>query len=239
MTTSLQHLLSQYDAVLVLDTETSGLDFRRDEIIEFAAVVLQLQDGQCACVQEYDELIQLSPNKRLDPKITALTGISEEDLCTRGIEKQALCHDIARMLAENTLIVAYNAHFDLSFLFHLLYRYGMHGCLRNKDKLDLLTVYKDRRDYPHKLKDAIVAYDLQDRVVNSHCAIDDVKATVEVIKAMAAECDDLEQYRNLFGYHPKYGVQDARISSVRYLPQSYARTKKLYETAALCGTDAT
>lgn len=226
---SLQQLFSQYDSVVVLDTETSGLDFQRDEIIEFACVCLGLENGQLVTLREYDQLIRLSPGKRLDPYITNLTGISEADLMARGIEKQHLCTDIFQMLSGNALIVAYNAHFDLSFLFYLLQRENLVGCLRGKDKLDLLTVYKDRRDYPHKLKDAIAAYHLQDRVVNSHCAIDDVKATVEVMKEMDAECDDLQQYINLFGYNPKYGVQGARISSVRYLPQSYYRQKKLYE----------
>lgn len=225
----LLHLLSRYDTALVLDTETSGLNFRRDEIIEFAAVTLKAADGKCVCVREYDELIRLSPGTRLNPKITELTGISEADLLSRGIEKEALCRELAEMLAGNTLIVAYNAHFDLSFMFHLLSRYQMSQCLQGKDKLDLLTVYKDRREYPHKLKDAIVAYGLEGKVVNSHCAIDDVKATVEVMNAMASECDDLERYLNLFGYNPKYGVQDARISSVRYLPQSYYHSQKLYE----------
>lgn len=226
---SLQQLFSRYDSVLVLDTETSGLDFQQDEIIEFAGVRLQPANGQCIAVQEYDQLIRMSPGKQLDPYITRLTGISALDLQTRGIEKRQLCQDISQMLAGNVLIVAYNAHFDLSFMFYLLQRENLTACLRGKDKLDLLTVYRDRRDYPHKLKDAIAAYRLQDRVVNSHCAIDDVKATVEVMKEMAAECDDLHLYLNLFGYNPKYGVQGSKISSVRYLPQPYIRQKKLYE----------
>jgi DNA polymerase-3 subunit epsilon len=229
MNQPLHSLLSRYSAVMVLDTETSGLNFRRDEIIEFSAVLLQEVGGQCTITREYDQLIRLSEGTRLDPKITDLTGICEHDLLTRGIDKQTLCADLAQMLSGNTLIVAYNAHFDLSFMYYLLQREQQAECLRGKDKLDLLTVYKDRRDYPHKLKDAIAAYGLQDRVVNSHRAIDDVKATVEVMKEMTQECDDLCCYLNLFGYNPKYGVQGARISSVRYLPQPFYHEKKLYE----------
>lgn len=223
---------AQYDRIMVLDTETSGLNFQRDEIIEFACVCLRAQDGDWVQVEEYDELVRMTKGRRLAPQITQLTGISEADLAQRGIEKAQLCTDLRRMLEGNVLMVAYNAHFDLSFLFWLLHRAQMADCLRGKDKLDLLTVYKDRRDFPHKLKDAIAAYGLQDRVVNSHCAIDDVKATVEVMRSMRAECDDLQHYVNLMGYNPKYGVQGARISSVRYLPQGYSRRQKLYEQAA-------
>lgn len=85
------------------------------------------------------------------------------------------------------------------------------------DWLDSLTVYKDRRPYPHKLANAILAYGLEDKVQNSHRAIDDVLALFEVLKAMDAERDDLASYVNLFGYNPKYGVSGRRIVGVRYL----------------------
>jgi DNA polymerase-3 subunit epsilon len=47
---------------------------------------------------------------------------------------------------------------------------------------------------------------------------------------MWKEMDDLVHYVNLFGYNPKYGVSGSKISSVKYLPQGYERTKRLYET---------
>ena len=133
------------------------------------------------------------------------------------------------MFAGNTLLLAYNAHFDLSFLFYLLSRSGDLSALKGKDKLDLLTVYKDRRPYPHKLCNAIEAYNLSGQVVNSHRAIDDVLATVAVMEAMGREKDDLARYLNLFGYNPKYGISGKPIGSVTYKPQPYNPTAPLYE----------
>ena len=92
-------------------------------------------------------------------------------------------------------------------------------------------MYRDRRDYPHKLENAISAYGLEDRAVNSHRAIDDARAAALLLEAMAAERDDLEQYIDLFGSHPKYGVSGRKISSVTYRPQPYDRRKPLYELA--------
>jgi DNA polymerase-3 subunit epsilon len=89
------------------------------------------------------------------------------------------------------------------------------------DYLDSLTVYKDRRAYPHKLANAIVAYKLEDKVHNSHRAIDDVAALVEVCKAMDNERADLLTYVNVFGYNPKYGVSGRRIAGVTYWPQQF------------------
>ena len=221
-------LFQKYDRLVLFDTETTGLNFSRDEIIEFAAVVVERQNGEIVVTQEYDQLITLAPGSTVPPEIERLTGISNQDILDRGIPKEQLCRDIAQMIAGNTLMLAYNAHFDLSFLFYLLLRSGDPAILKGKDKLDLLTVYKDRRSFPHKLCNAIEAYGLSDKVVNSHRAVDDVLATVEVMKCMALEKADLECYVNLFGYNPKYGISGKAIGSVTYKPQRYDPTEPLY-----------
>lgn len=231
---SLTSLKPYCDSILVLDTETSGLSFSGDEIIEFSAVKLCWDGEEAVVAAETDEFIRRTNDRALDPRIVGLTGITDELLRTEGISKQAICTLLAELLTPRTLIVAYNAQFDLLFLYHLLDRYGDAHLLQNQPKLDLLTVYRDRRAYPHRLCNAIEAYGLQDRVCNSHRAIDDVRATVEVLRAMAAERNDLERYINLFGYSRKYGVSGKRISSVRYLPQGYEPTVPLYETQAVC-----
>ena len=222
-------LFETYDKLFLFDTETTGLLYSRDEIIEFAAVVLERRDGQVVVTEEYDQLITLSPGSFVPAQIEALTGITNQDIREKGIPKTRVCCDIARMMAGNTLLLAYNAHFDLSFLFYLLLRDGDPKILKGKDKLDLLTVYKDRRSYPHKLCNAIDAYDLTGKVVNSHRAVDDVLATMEVMKCMEAERDDLCRYINLFGYNPKYGISGKPIGSITYKPQSFDPVAPLYQ----------
>ena len=222
-------LFDTYDRLLLIDTETTGLDFARDEIIEFSAVALERADGQVKTVLEYDQLVSLSPGGFVPANIEKLTGISTMDIRQRGLPKTRVCRDIAEMIRGNTLLLAYNAHFDLSFLFYMLLRDGDPTVLKGKDKLDLLTVYKDRHAYPHKLCNAIEVYGLSGSVVNSHRAIDDVIATVAVMKAMEAEKEDLKRYVNLFGYNPKYGVGGKPIGSVTYKPQPYNPACPLYE----------
>ena len=224
---ALESLFEKYDRLVIFDTETTGLSFNRDEIIEFAAVVVEQRDGQPVVLEEYDELITLSPGGFVPPVIVELTGITNEDIRERGIPKTRLCCDIARMISGNTLLLAYNAHFDLSFLYYLLLRDGDPMILKGKDKLDLLTVYKDRHPYPHKLCNAIDVYGLTGKVCNSHRAVDDVLATVAVMEEMEKEQDDLMNYVNLFGFNPKYGVDGKPIGSVTYKPQPYNPTKAL------------
>ena len=226
---NLEKLFSKYDRLVLFDTETTGLSSIRDEIIEFAAVVVEQVNGVPTVVREYDELIALSPGGYVPLNIQELTGISTQDLRERGLPKTRVCRDIAEMIQGNTLLLAYNAHFDLCFLFYMLLRDGDPAILKGKDKLDLLTVYKDRRPYPHKLCSAIEAYGLAGKVVNSHRAVDDVIATVAVMKEMEKEKDDLHRYVNLFGYNPKYGVDGKPIGSVTYKPQPYNPRQPLYE----------
>ena len=221
----MEKFFNTYDRLVLFDTETTGLDFSRDEIIEFSAVVLD----KTGVVREYDELITLSPGGFVPPKIQQLTGITDQDIRERGLPKTRICRDIAEMFQGNVLLLAYNAHFDLSFLYYLLLRHGDPMILKGKDKLDLLTVYKDRRSYPHKLCNAIDAYGLTGKVVNSHRAVDDVIATVAVMGKMEEEKPDLENYVNLFGYLPQFGLDGKPIGSVTYKPQRYDPVKPLYE----------
>ena len=221
-------LFEKYDRLVLFDTETTGLAFSRDEIIEFAAIVVEQRDGEPVVIQEYDELVTLTPGNSVPPVIQNLTGISTQDILERGRSKTRVCRDIGEMMAGNTLLLAYNAHFDLSFLYYMLLRDGDPMILKGKDKLDLLTVYKDRHAFPHKLCNAIEQYGLAGKVVNSHRAVDDVLATLEVMKEMEAEKDDLVCYVNLFGYSPKYGIDGKPIGSVTYKPQGFEPGRALY-----------
>ena len=219
-------LWKQFDRIVVFDTETTGIEFGRDEIIELGAAAFSAE-GETDCM---DLLLRLSPGRTLPPFITQLTGITEEQLEQEGVEKADACEAFCNLLGggERTLLAAYNAQFDLNFLYHFLRPFGRADVLRAPRFLDVLTVYRDRRDFPHKLCNAIEAYGLTG-VENSHRAVDDARAAALLLEAMAAEKDDLLQYVDLFGVHPKYGMSGKKISSVTYCPQPYDRRVPLYE----------
>ena len=218
-------LWNRFDRMLVFDTETTGIDFARDRIIEIGAVALE--GGAEAGGLEL--FLRLPEGRRLDPFIVNLTGITDERLAAEGVGDDEAARAFTELLegAERPLIVAYNAQFDLNFLYGLLQPQGLAGVLKKPRFLDALTVYRDRRDYPHKLENAIAAYCLE--AVNSHRAIDDARAAALLLEAMAEERDDLERYIDLFGVHPKYGRSGRKIASVTYRPQPYDRRRPLYE----------
>lgn len=223
----MERLWQQFDRIVVFDTETTGIEFGRDRVIEIGAVSLE-NGGE---TDSLDVLVRLPEGERLPPVIVNLTGITDEQLAAEGVDQQRAAALFCRLLAgcERPLLVAYNAQFDLNFLYHFLRPCGLAEVLRTPRFLDALTVYRDRRDYPHKLCNAIEAYGLGDTAVNSHRAVDDARATVQLLEAMAAERDDLERYIDLFGTHPKYGLSGRRIASVTYRTQPYQRSCPLYE----------
>ena len=224
----LHSLLSEYDAVVFFDTETTGLDAKENQIIELAAIrVEKWHDGTPYVQSTMDDFIKLPDGELIPERIVELTGITDEMLAESGISAEEAAYKIAHMIRGAVLMVAHNANFDANFLRYLL---------KSKNVgvvcwLDTLTVYKDRRPYPHKLSDAIAAYGLTDQVQNTHRAIDDVDALIAVTDAMATERDDLLRYVNLFGFNPKYGFPVFPIKNVRYVPQPFHNTITTERTA--------
>ena len=219
---NLGSLFARYKGVVIFDTETSGLDPENNQIIELAALRVECAaSGALRLAGRLDDFVKLPDGETLPENIVTLTGITDRILETEGVRPEAAASDFLKLLRPGpVLMVAHNAQFDACFIRELL-RGAQIGRL---DWLDSLTVYKDRRPYPHKLANAIIAYGLEGKVQNSHRAIDDVLALFEVLKAMDEERDDLGSYVNLFGYNPKYGVTGRRIVGVRYEPQGFIKT---------------
>lgn len=220
-------LWEQFDRLVIFDTETTGIEFGRDRIIELGAAAIE-PGGETGGM---DAFIRLPEGRTIPPFVVELTGITNAQLEAEGVSEPEAAEAFRALLegAERPLLVAYNAQFDLNFLYYLLRDCGMVEILRKPRFLDALTVYRDRKDYPHKLCDAIAAYHLEDEAVNSHRAIDDARAAARLLEVMAEEKDDLDRYIDLFGTHPKYGLSGRKISSVTYRTQPYDRRMPLYE----------
>lgn len=215
---NLSDIFQKYAAVVFFDTESC-------QIIELAALRIEQTDrGTLRVAGNMDMFVKLPEGQKIPEKIAELTGITDDMLEAEGIDEAVAAAAFTKLLERDkgpVLLVAHNAQFDLLFVRAMLSRHYGAGLLRNTDYLDSLTVYKDRRAYPHKLANAIVAYKLEDKAQNSHRAIDDVAALFEVCKAMDNERADLLTYVNLFGYNPKYGVSGSRLDGVTYWPQRF------------------
>ncbi len=223
----LDKLFEHCDSIVSIDVETSGLDPRRDEIIELGYLRAVRVGGALIAGDETGMLIRLSPGRRLSGEITRITGITPEQLERSGVEKTDACRVLEDALSGRPLLVAYNAAFDMAFIQCFLSRLGRDSILKSVILLDALTVYRDRRDYPHRLENALAAYSIER--TDAHRAAGDAGATFSLLCAMDRELDDLDRYINLLGYNPKYGVTGSRLPAVRYVPQPFDRRTKAYE----------
>lgn len=97
---------------LALDVETTGLDRETDTIIELAVQRFRFDELGRIVQVGTPRLWREDPQQPLDPRITRLTGLSDEALAGQAID-EAEATDI---LASADLIVAHNAAFDRPFV---------------------------------------------------------------------------------------------------------------------------
>lgn len=202
--------------IIFFDTETTGLNCIDCKIIELA--MLTVENGEI--IEEYDEFIDIG--EPLPPRITEITSITNQMLNDYGVYEEIIAEDLKKRMTPNTLMIAHNAQFDLAFIYFLLKRHfpaEADDIVGSVHWLDTLTVLKDRKEYPHKLVDAVEHYEVEE--VNFHRAIDDTKALFDVTVAMKNERNDLADYVDLFGYNPKYGPGHFTFPFIKYKAQYY------------------
>lgn len=211
-------LLRRFRKIVFFDTETTGLDPEKDQIIELAAVLVTEKGIE----GKIDVFCKLPEGEKLPEKIVELTHITDDMLKENGIPCSEACRAFCNMIHSDSevLLVAHNIQFDLLFTLEMFRRCGATSKLPKVRVIDALTVYRDRTAHEHNLAAAIEHYGLSGRVQNSHRAIDDVLALYEVTKAMAAEYDNLEEYIDLIGYDPKYGILGKKLRQFTYVQQS-------------------
>lgn len=191
--------------VTVFDFETTGTNPEKDRIIEVAAI--RCIDGQI--VSQFQTVVQF--NGELPAKITEITGLTAADLAQGMMED--LAFKILRNLAQDSLLVAHNAAFDLAFLHHWMQRTG--GRTFGNRFIDTCTISRDRHYYPHKLTNMTERYGIE--LTGAHRALNDVIGCWELLKAMHAE-KPVTEWVNKLGYLSKYGPPQWAPAYAELLP---------------------
>jgi DNA polymerase III subunit epsilon len=181
------------DNITVLDFETSGLDPSRERVIEMAAI--RCFGGEI--VSQFNTLIRF--DGVLAPKITEITGITSNDL-VNGMDEETAFRILNRIIGDS-IIVAHNAMFDLSFLHHSLMRLAKRSFTNSF--LDTLTISRARHPYPHNLKEMCNRYGIE--LDGAHRSLNDVYACWKLLEKMNEE-QSVENDLNVLGYMKKFGV---------------------------------
>ena len=173
-------------AIVAFDTETTGLmPFAGDRIIEFAAVVLHLDDeGHVSQREDHSYLV--NPGIPIPRKVTEITGISDGDVVDAP-DFEEVADNIERLLRDS-VTVAHNYPFDLAFLTKEFQRIGRWWPepLAEIDTVDLsIRCFPDAKS--HKLGDVCSRVGVQ--LDGAHRATNDAAACGEVFAALARRND--------------------------------------------------
>ena len=97
---------------ILLDVETTGLDQRKDEIIELGMVKFDyLPDGRIAGLRDVFSSFN-EPSEPIPLEVTALTGITNEMVAGQPIDEAA----VSSFVDEAVIVIAHNASFDRKFV---------------------------------------------------------------------------------------------------------------------------
>lgn len=169
--------------IIVYDTETTGLTLhpsaevrKQPRIIEFACAILDPEDG--AVVETAEMLIH--PECQLPPEIIKITGITDDDL-VGALPFKAHLGQLKRLFSGCDTVMSHNLPFDKAMLFNELARIECEGFPWPSREICTVGLYKDGWGRNPKLKELYAAVQGKP-LAQTHRALDDVKALVEIIQ---------------------------------------------------------
>ena len=191
------------EEIVVFDTETTGLNVFQDDIIEIAAI--RIKGGEVVG-EPLDFYIET------DKPILPMLGDKENPMYAIYHEKMSTgellspSDALRRFLAYvgTSPILGHNANYDYNILDNNLQRYcndtmQAHD-IRCFDSLKLIRLLAPSL-HSYKLESLLETFQLAG--VNSHQAIDDVKATVSLVRLCAEKAREKQAQQAAFIRHPK------------------------------------
>lgn len=182
-----KELCKETGTFFVFDTETTGLNPENSDVIEFAGVKVIVEGGKGLVTEEVDFFID--PGYPLPSDITELTGITDEDVKS-GLDKKAAYEKIKGFFGDSSVIAGYNVGFDIKFIAKLFSENGDE--FKFKSSLDVLKMAREKLPKPHKLINVCDALGVSEKY-QFHRAIDDAKATTDVLFKLLPEYENVEE----------------------------------------------
>lgn len=191
------------EEIVVFDTETTGLNVFQDDIIEIAAI--RIRGGEVVG-EPLDLYIET------DKPILPMLGDKENPMYAIYHEKMSTgellspSDALRRFLAYvgTSPILGHNANYDYNILDNNLQRYCKDTMqahdIRCFDSLKLIRLLAPSL-HSYKLESLLETFQLAG--VNSHQAIDDVKATVSLVRLCAEKAREKQAQQEAFIHHPK------------------------------------
>lgn len=166
------HILDNY---VLLDVETTGLDFNKNELLEIGLIKVEKD----SVIDECDYL--LKPLGGIPKKIELLTGITEKEVNANSIAIEQALKQTMEFIKGN-VIIGYNVNFDCMFLKKACDKHKIKCTIRKIKDVENLAVQKLKDVQDYKLE--TVANKLGIQKKQSHRALDDCRLTLDVMKKL-------------------------------------------------------
>lgn len=174
------------ESYVVIDTETTGLDPSKDELIEVAA--LKICNGEIA--DSFQSLLR--PNQKVSSFVTQLTGITNEMLANAPCAEE-LWNDFLEFVGDN-IIIGHNVRFDINFIYDCSVKYQ--GIPFDNDFVDTLYISRQYiHDIPNHQLSTLADY-FHFSAINAHRALADCEVTNQIylaLKNISSEISDVRQ----------------------------------------------
>lgn len=175
-----------------LDVETTGLDPIRDFIIQLSAVKL---DESLNKIDEFDKIILPASDFTISKKAQETHGYTKEYIKTHGVLIKDIAEEFLNFVGESDIITYNGNNFDIKFIVNDFKQVGFEFSIKNRRFFDSYAM--ECKFNPRNLTSVYEKYTGQ-TFENSHNALSDVYATIEVfknqLKTQKLTIDDIKEW---------------------------------------------
>lgn len=189
---------------IVLDVETTGLDYTKEKMVEFAAI--RLENGKMK--DRFETLI--NPQQHIRKSSIAIHGITEDDVKDAPTEAEAM--PLILDFIEDFPIVAHNAIFDYSFINEASLRQT--GKPITNARIDSQMMFKEV--YPE-----IESCGLESLMTKFNVEFSTRHRAMADTEGLAKAYPELKKL-----YEKKYAWQVQQLDNINYLFERYLRIQQ-------------
>lgn len=192
----------------VIDVETTGLDFRREKVIEIAAVRLE----EDKITDTFESLV--NPMQRIRGSSTSIHGITEEMILNAPSIEEVLPQVLD--FIEDKPIIGHNVIFDYTYLNQA--SLSLYGREIENSTIDTLQMFKEvfPEEHSHGLEALLNRFGKKS--ITKHRALADAYGLAEVYPKL------LDLFKERFDWQYK------QIGNIHYLFERYLRLQSLIQT---------